>query len=85
MSLTSILVHAAANERLGSVLDVACALAKTHGAHPIGLHVASDPAAPLRSLPGPVPNELMVSIESRIEAERDRARTPSTPPWRGTT
>lgn len=75
MSLKSILVHAAPNERLGSVLDVACALAKTHEAHLIGLHVSSDPAAPLQSLPGPVPNELMLSIESRIETERDLART----------
>ena len=75
MPLKSILVHAAPNERLNSVLDVACTIAKTHEAHLIGLHVSSDPAAPLQSLPGPVPNELMTSIESRIEMERDRART----------
>lgn len=75
MPLKSILVHAASNERLDSVLDVACTVAKTHGAHLIGLHVSSDPAAPLQSLPGPVPTELMMSIESRIETERDRART----------
>lgn len=75
MSLKSILVHAAANERLASVLDVACTLAKTHAAHLIGLHVSPDPAAPLRSLPGPVPNELKMSIESRVETERERART----------
>ena len=75
MSLKSILVHAAANDRLEPVLDVACTLAKTHAAHLIGLHVSSDPAVPLQSLPGPVPTELMVSIESRIEMERDRSQT----------
>ena len=74
MSLKSILVHAAANDRLEPVLDVACTLAKTHGAHLIGLHASSDPAVPLQSLPGPVPTELMVSIESRIEMERDRSQ-----------
>ena len=74
MSLKSILVHAAPNDRLEPVLDIACTLAKTHGAHLIGLHVSSDPAAPLQSLPGPVPTELMTSIESRIEMERDRSQ-----------
>ncbi len=56
------------------MLDIACTLAKTHEAHLIGLHVSSDPAAPLQSLPGPVPAELMTSIESRIEMEQDRSR-----------
>jgi nucleotide-binding universal stress UspA family protein len=73
MTLKSILAHAAPNDRLDAVLDIVFALAKAHGAHPIGLHVSTDPAASLRTLPGPVPGELMAALEARVEAERDRA------------
>ena len=74
MSLKSILVHAAPNDRLDAVLDLAFTLAKTHAAHPIGLHVGSDPTASLRSLPGPVPGELLSALEDRIENDQDRAK-----------
>ncbi len=74
MSLKSILAHAAPDERSNEVLDVACALAKAHEAHLIGLHISSDAGVSLRSLPGPVPSELMASIETRIGEERDRSR-----------
>ena len=73
MTLKIILAHAAPNDRLDAVLDIVFALARAHGAHPIGLHASTDPAASLRTLPGPVPGELMAAIEARIEAERDRA------------
>ena len=75
MSLKSILVHAAPDDRLGAVLDIAFALARTHDAHPIGLHISSDPAASLHSLPGPVPGELMAALEDRIEDEQGRSKT----------
>ena len=75
MSLKSILAHAAPNDRLEAVLDIACRLAQAHEAHLIGLHVSSDPVASLQTLPGPVPSEFMVSLETRIEAERDRSQT----------
>ena len=73
MSIRSILAHADPDNRLGTVLDITFALATAHGAHPIGLHVSTDPAASLRTLPGPVPSELMAELEARVEAERVRA------------
>lgn len=75
MPLKSILAHAAPNDRLAAVLDIACTVAKAHEAHLIGLHISSDPAVSLQSLPGPLPGELITSIESRIEEERDRSQT----------
>ena len=52
MSLKSILAHAAPDERSNEVLDVACALAKAHEAHLIGLHISSDAGVSLRSPAG---------------------------------
>ncbi len=75
MPFKTILAHAAPNDRMEAVLGIACALARAHEAHLIGLHVSSDPGASLQSLPGPVPRELMASIEARIEEERDRSET----------
>ena len=73
MSLKSILAHAVPNDRLDAVLDVAFILAGAHGAHPIGLHVSTDPAASFQTLPGPIPGELASAIEARIEDERKRS------------
>lgn len=72
MSFKSILAHAAPSDRLGAVLDIVFGLARAHGAHPIGLHVSSDPVTSLQTLPGPIPRELTASIEARIAADRDR-------------
>ena len=74
MSLKSILAHAASNDRLDAVLDVAFALASAHGAHLIGLHVSSDPTTSFQTLPGPIPSELMIAIEGRIEDEQSRSQ-----------
>ena len=74
MALKSILVHAPAGDRLSAVLDIGFGLARTHDAHPIGLHIASDPATSLQTLPGPVPGDLVSAIEARVEADRDRCR-----------
>ena len=73
MSLKSILVHAAGNDRLETVLDIGFGLAKAHEAHPVGLYISSDPQSSLRTLPGPVPGDLMSAIEARIATEREAA------------
>ena len=74
MPLKSILAHAAPDDRLDAVLDVAFALARTHAAHPIGLHIATDPTASLKSVPGPVPGQLMAALDDRIEDAQNRSK-----------